>query len=188
MKSTNSGKVSGAGRQLLLGLVFGGIFGFLLQKGGVGKYHILIGQLLLRDFTVAKVMGTAIVVGMVGVFAMHWMGLVKLHIKATRIGANTIGGLIFGAGFALSAYCPGTNITALGQGNFDALFVVAGMLAGSYLYAEVSGLTKGSIEKWGDRGELTLPDLLSIPRKPFVAMFAVVIVAGLVALAKLTIR
>lgn len=74
MKSTNSGKVSGAGRQLLLGLVFGGIFGFLLQKGGVGKYHILIGQLLLRDFTVAKVMGTAIVVGMLGVFVMHWMG------------------------------------------------------------------------------------------------------------------
>ena len=188
MKSTATGKVSGAEKQLMLGLIFGGIFGFLLQKGGVGKYHILIGQLLLRDFTVAKVMGTAIIVGMIGVFAMHWMGLVKLHIKATRIGANTIGGLIFGAGFALSAYCPGTNMTALGQGNFDALFVVAGMLTGSYLYAEVSGLTKGTIEKWGNRGELTLPDLLSIPRKPFVAVFAVAIVAGLVALAKLTIR
>ncbi|MFN2476413.1 MAG: DUF6691 family protein [Chthoniobacterales bacterium] len=188
MKPTTSGKVARAGRQLLLGLVFGGIFGFLLQKGGVGKYHILIGQLLLRDFTVTKVMGTAIVVGMIGVFAMHWMGLVKLHIKATRIGANTIGGLIFGAGFALSAYCPGTNMTALGQGNLDALFVVAGMLVGSYLYAEVSGRTKGTIEQWGNRGELTLPGLFGLPGKPFVAVFAVVIVAGLLALAKLTIR
>ncbi len=188
MTSTPGGKVNGAGKQLLLGLVFGGIFGFLLQKGGVGKYHILIGQLLLRDFTVAKVMGTAIFVGMLGIFLMHWMGLVKLHIKATRIGANVIGGLIFGSGFALSAYCPGTNLTALGQGNFDALLVIVGMLVGSYLYAEVSGLTKNTVEKWGDRGELTLPGLFHIPGKPFVAVFAVAIVAGLIALAKLTIR
>ena len=61
-------------------------------------------------------------------------------------------------------------------------------LRGSYLYAEVSGRTKGTIEKWGNRGELTLPELFHLPGKPCVAAFAVVIVAGLVALAKLTIR
>lgn len=55
--------------QLLSGLLFGMIFGFLLQKAGVAKYHILLGVLLLEDFTVVKVMLTAILVGSIGVFA-----------------------------------------------------------------------------------------------------------------------
>ena len=91
--------------KLLAGAIFGLAFGFLLQKGGVGKFNVLIGQLLLQDFTVAKVMLTAIVVGMVGIFTLHHFAKVNLHIKPTRIGANIIGGLLFGAGFALMGYC-----------------------------------------------------------------------------------
>src|SRR3990167_2896248 len=70
-------------RQLLLGALFGVLFGFLLQKGGVAKYPVLLGALLLEDFTVMKVMLTAIVVGSVGIFSLHALGLVKLHIKPT---------------------------------------------------------------------------------------------------------
>ena len=110
-----------AAPKLLAGVIFGLAFGFLLQKGGVGKFNILIGQLLLQDWTVAKIMLTAIVVGMVGVFALHHFAKVNLHIKPTRIGANIIGGLLFGAGFALMGYCPGTAAAALGQGSWDAL-------------------------------------------------------------------
>ena len=126
--------------QLLLGLVFGIAFGFLLQKGGVAKYHVLVGVLLLRDFTVIKVMLSAILVGMIGIFALRRAGLVKLHVKPTRYAANIIGGLIFGVGFALSAYCPGTGAAALGQGNLDAIAVMVGMVVGSYLFAEASAL------------------------------------------------
>ena len=74
-------------------------FGFLLQKGGVGKFNVFIGQLLLQDFTVAKVMLTAIVVGMVGIFTLRHFAKVNLHVRPTRVGANMIGGLLFGAGF-----------------------------------------------------------------------------------------
>jgi hypothetical protein len=63
---------------LLAGMVLGLAFGFLLQKGGVGKFNVLIGQLLLQDWTVAKIMLTAIVVGMVGIFALHHFGKVLL--------------------------------------------------------------------------------------------------------------
>ena len=80
-----------AAPKLLAGVLFGLAFGFLLQKGGVGKFNVLIGQLLLQDFTVAKVMLTAIVVGMVGVFTLHHFGKVNLHLKPTRIGSNVIG-------------------------------------------------------------------------------------------------
>jgi len=166
--------------QLLLGLIFGMAFGFLLQKGGVAKYEVLIGMLLLRDFTVMKVILSAVLVGMIGIYAMHAAGLVKLHIKPTRYGANTLGGLLFGIGFALAAYCPGTSAAALGQGNYDAVAVVLGMMAGSYLFAEASGWIARTINRWGDRGELTLDRWLGMSRAVFVPLMALVVVLVLV--------
>jgi uncharacterized membrane protein YedE/YeeE len=183
--------MSGTGKKaagLWSGLGFGIVFGFLLQKGGVAKFHVLVGQLLLEDFTVVKVMMSAVVVGMTGVFFMHRRGLVDLHVKPTRIGANIAGGLVFGAGFALSGYCPGTNLAALGQGNFDALFVAAGMVIGSYLFAEVSAVIDRTIGGWGDRGELMLPELLRLPRKLVVPALALALVALLAWLEQVTVR
>lgn len=177
-----------AAPKLIAGAIFGLMFGFLLQKGGVGKYNVLIGQLLLQDWTVAKIILTAIVVGMIGVFTLHHFAKVNLHIKPTRIGANIIGGLVFGAGFALSGYCPGTVAAALGQGSWDALFGMAGLIAGSWLFAELSGWTKGTIEKWGELGKVQLPDLLSMPRGLFVGGFALALMVILLLLQQFTIR
>ena len=171
-----------AAPKLFAGVIFGLVFGFLLQKGGVGKYNVLVGQLLLQDFTVAKVMLTAIVVGMVGIFALHHFAKVNLHIKPTRIGSNIIGGLLFGAGFALIGYCPGTAAAALGQGSWDALFGMAGLVAGSWIFAEFSASLKKTVEKWGDLGKVLLPDLLHVPRGVFVVIFAVLLTVGLFAL------
>lgn len=169
-------------RQLLWGLLFGIIFGFLLQKGGVAKFHVLIGVLLLRDFTVVKVMLSAILVGMIGIFALHRGKLVQFHIKPTRYLANSLGGLIFGIGFALAAYCPGTGAAALGQGNLDALAVIAGLILGSYLFAEISGWVGRKVNPIGERGELTWPQLLHLPVVPVVIAFAAMIAAVLIAL------
>jgi uncharacterized membrane protein YedE/YeeE len=169
------------GGPLALGLVFGIIFGFFLQKGGVAKYHILIGVLLLEDFTVIKVMLSAIIVGMVGIFTMHRLGMVELHLKPTRYAANILGGLLFGVGFALIGYCPGTGAAALGQGNYDALGGVLGLMAGSYLYAEASAALSRSVEKWGDRGKLTLPEMIGAPRTAFVLVFAPLLALALAA-------
>ncbi|MDP3615144.1 MAG: hypothetical protein Q8R98_25150, partial [Rubrivivax sp.] len=79
---------SDSARQRVLGLLFGVVFGFLLQKGGVARYEVLMGQFFLTDFTVIKVMLTAIVVGMVGIFSMRALGLIELHVKPTRYAAN----------------------------------------------------------------------------------------------------
>jgi hypothetical protein len=160
-----------AAHQLMLGLFFGTIFGFLLQKGGVAKYEVLMGALFLTDFTVMKIMLTAIATGMIGVFSMHAVGLVELHVKPTRYAANIIGGLIFGVGFGLLGYCPGTGAAALGQGNFDAIAGVLGLLAGSYLYAEMSGFLDATILKWGNRGKIMLPELVGVRRGVFILWF-----------------
>ena len=173
-------------KRIISALIFGLAFGFLLQKGGVGKYHILLGQLLLQDWTVVKIMTTAVVVGMVGIFALHHFAKVNLHIKPTKLGANIIGGLTFGAGFALIGYCPGTGAAALGQGSWDALFGMAGLAAGSWLYAELSGTLKKTVEKWGDLGKLTLPDLLHVSRGALVVAMALVLTGVLFLIEKLT--
>lgn len=178
----------GNGTKLLVGVAFGLAFGFLLQKGGVGKFNVLVGQLLLQDFTVAKVMLTAIVVGMIGVFTLHHFGKVSLHLKPTRIGANVIGGLLFGAGFALLGYCPGTVAVAFGQGNWDALFGIAGLVVGSWVFAEVSGWSKRTVETWGNFGKIMLPDLTPLPRVSFIIGLAVALVALILILDRFTIR
>lgn len=167
-------------RQLLWGLLFGIIFGFLLQKGGVAKYHVLIGVLLLRDFTVIKVMLSAILVGMIGIFALRRAGLVRLHLKPTRYLANSAGGIIFGIGFALAAYCPGTGAAALGQGNLDALGVVTGLIIGSFLFAEMSGWIGRTVNPIGERGDLTWPQLLHLPTVPVTIAFAAIILLVLI--------
>jgi len=177
-----------AANKLIAGVIFGLAFGFLLQKGGVGKFNILIGQLLLQDWTVAKIMLTAVIVGMIGVFTLHHFAQVNLHLKPTRIASNIIGGLLFGAGFALMGYCPGTAAAALGQGSWDALFGMTGLVAGSWIFAEFSASLKKTLEKWGDLGKVLLPDLLRVPRGVFVVIFAALLTVGLFALERVSSR
>ena len=173
-------------KQLALGFVFGVVFGFLLQKGGVAKYEVLLGALRLTDFTVMKVMLTAIAVGMVGIFGMHALGLVKLHVKPTRYAANVVGGLLFGVGFALIGYCPGTGAAALGQGNYDAIAGILGLIAGSHLYAEMSNKLAATILTWGTRGGIMLPDLIGMRLRVFLFAFVPLLVGVLYALERYT--
>ncbi len=173
-------------RQLVLGLLFGIVFGFLLQKGGVAKYEVLMGQFFLTDFTVVKIMLTAIVVGMVGIFSMRAMGLVKLHVKPTRYAANVVGGLLFGIGLGLLGYCPGTGAAALGQGNYDAIAGIAGLMAGSYLYAETSDFLSSTIQKIGNRGGIMLPDLVGMRLLVFLVIFVPLLTLALLGLERLT--
>ena len=107
--------------QLLIGFVIGIFFGFFLQKAQVTQYEAIFGQLLLIDFTVLKVMLTAIIVGMAGIYSMLAIGLVKVGIKPGSWGSSGIGGIIFGVGLAILGYCPGTSAGAAGQGSLDAL-------------------------------------------------------------------
>jgi len=168
--------------KLAAGLFFGLIFGFLLQKGGVAKFDILIGVLLLENFVVVKVMLTAIIVGMIGSYILRRMGVIELQINETKYGANAIGGLIFGVGFGLLAYCPGTNAAAVGQGNLDAWVGVLGLLLGSYLYALSSKFTSGTVSRWGKRGKLTLPNWVGVSQGVFIAIAVPALAAVVVVL------
>jgi hypothetical protein len=160
--------------QLLYGLATGLLFGFLLQKGRVLRYEKQISALLLKDMTIIKFMLTTVVVAMVGTHVLVDLGLAKLSVKTTILGANIIGGLLFGLGWGVLGYCPGTSIGAVAEGRWDALWGVAGMLTGAALYAEAFPAMKASILTWGDFGKITVPQLLGVNHwlviVPFVAV------------------
>ena len=167
------------GMRLVSGLLFGIVFGFLLQKGGVTKYDVIINQLLLTDFTVVKVMLSAIVVGMIGLYAMQGLGWIRLRPKSGSWGKNAMGGLIFGLGFALLGYCPGTIAGAIGSGYLDAVTAgLFGIILGSGLLAAVYPRLKEGVLKMGYFGDMTLPRALKVNNWvviiPLAALIAVV--------------
>ncbi|MGA1840797.1 MAG: YeeE/YedE thiosulfate transporter family protein [bacterium] len=169
------------GIQLVIGLIFGIFFGFLLQKGQVTKYDVIIGQLLLTDFTVVKVMLSAVITGMLGVYFLRGIGLAKLRIKPGSIGKSVIGGLIFGVGFALLGYCPGTMMGAIGEGSLDALFGgVIGMFIGTWIFAAIYPHLEKTILNKGDFGDITLPELFKVNQWFVVIPVAITLTALLV--------
>ena len=168
--------------QLALGLLFGIIFGVFLQKAGVTTYKVIINQLLLTDFTVLKVMMSAVVVGTFGVHFMQKKGLVNFSVRAGSFGSTVIGGLIFGAGFALLGYCPGTVAGAVGQGSMDALVGgVTGLIFGSWVYALLYPRLTPFLARGTFKNE-RLQDLFHAGTWQTVITVAIIIVALLAAL------
>lgn len=160
---------------LLLGALTGLVFGFLLQKGGVTRYNVIVAQFLLRDFTVLKTMLTAIVVGSVGVYAMLHLGMIKgLSVKPAELAMNTGGGLVFGIGIVLLGYCPGTALAAIGQGSRDAVVGVIGAVVGAGVYAEIYPLLARTVEPVARFGKVTLPGITGFPPWTIIAGLAVI--------------
>jgi uncharacterized membrane protein YedE/YeeE len=156
---------------LIYGLITGILFGFLLQKGRVIRYDRQLGALRLLDMTIVKFMLTNILVGMVGVYLLKDLGWAELEVKPTILGGNILGGLIFGIGWGLLGYCPGTSVGALGEGRWDALWGVMGMLAGAALFAEAYPFMKRTVLTWGDFGKITLPDVLGVNHWIIIVVF-----------------
>lgn len=161
--------------QLVLGLLTGIVFGFLLQKGGVTDYGIIIGQLLLTDFTVLKVMLSAVLVGMLGVYAMKAAGLATLHVRKGSVGATVAGGLVFGAGFALLGYCPGTAAGAVGTGALDAAAGMAGIALGAGIFARLYPYLDRTVLNRGAFPAETVPELLGVRPVVVIALVAIFI-------------
>ena len=160
-------------KMLIYGLVTGIAFGFILQKGRVLRYDKQLGALLFRDMTIIKFMLSSVLVGMVGVYLLVDLELANLSIKTTVLGGNILGGLIFGLGWGLLGYCPGTSAGALGEGRWDAIWGLFGMIAGAALYAEAFPLMQRTVLTWGNFGKISLPQVLGINHWPVIIVFIV---------------
>ncbi len=148
--------------ELLAGAVTGILFGFLMQKAQVIRYDRQLAALRLQDMTIVKFMLTTILVAMVGIYLLFDLGLIKLSVKPLILGGNVLGGLLFGIGWGIVGYCPGTAMGALGEGRYDSVFALLGMILGAGIYAEVYPLMKKTVLTWGDFGKITLPSILGL--------------------------
>lgn len=147
---------------MIMGLVTGIVFGVLLQRAGVIRYDKQLAALRLRDMTILKFMLSTICVAMIGTYLLVDLGMAKLSIKPTILGGVVIGGALFGVGWAIFGYCPGTAMGALGEGRLDTVFGLAGMLVGAGIYAEIYPLMKNTVLTWGDYGKITIPQVLGV--------------------------
>ncbi len=163
--------------ELILGLVTGVLFGALLQQGRVLRFEKQVGAMLLKDMTILKFMLSAIIVGMIGIHLLVDMGLIKMSIKGTFVAANLIGGLLFGIGWAVAGYCPGTSVGAIGEGRWHAIWAVLGMLAGAAVYAEAYPLIKDSLLSWGDFGKITLASATGINHWVWIVVLSAAFIA-----------
>jgi uncharacterized membrane protein YedE/YeeE len=120
---------------LFLGALTGMAFGAVLMASGLSNPRLIIGMLRLRDMRLLRLLVTAIATGIVGIAFLVTFDAAHLAVKALHVIAVALGGVIFGIGFALSGYCPGTSLAALAEGRRDALFAVAGGLLGTAAFA-----------------------------------------------------
>jgi len=162
--------------ELILGAFTGIAFGALLQQGRVLRFEKQVGAMLLRDMTILKFMLSAIVVGMVGIHLLVDLGAIEMKLKGASLGANLIGGLLFGTGWAVMGYCPGTSIGALGEGRWHAVFAILGMVVGAAVFAEVYPALESSVLTWGDLGKITLPESIGVTPWVVIPVFAIGVV------------
>jgi uncharacterized protein len=150
---------------LIAAIAIGFAFGFVLERAGLGSARKLAGQFYFTDFTVMKVMMTAIAVAMTGAFWLSRIGVIDLanvYVPETSLGAQLAGGAIFGLGFLIAGLCPGTSCVAAATGRGDGLAVMGGMLGGTLLAGFL--IVPSQFHRW------TLPELLHVPYAVIVAV------------------
>lgn len=152
-------------------------FGFFLERAGFGSSRKLAAQFYLTDLTVFKVMFSAIVTAMLGVYWLSVFGVLDLslvYLTPTFLLPQIVGGLILGMGFVVGGYCPGTACVGVATGRVDAMVLFAGIFAGIFGFSEIFPLISGFYNST-DFGQLTLPQATGLPYG--VLVFAVVLVA-----------
>jgi uncharacterized membrane protein YedE/YeeE len=164
---------------LVVAVLIGIAFGFVLERAAFGRADKLAAQFYLRDMRVLKVMFTAIVTAMLGLVIASSLGVVDLRAVSesvasfTWIGPMLAGGFVLGIGFIVSGYCPGTSIVAMGSGNVDGLFTVAGVISGTAVYTQLLKIPAvARFHDSGGKGAWFLYDLLGVSPQLLAAIVA----------------
>jgi uncharacterized membrane protein YedE/YeeE len=148
---------------LALGLVLGALFGALLQLAGASSHQEMTNALRLKDLTMIKLIVMAIGVGLIGVHLLDAFGVANMKVKDLFLPGIVIAGAIFGVGFAVAGYCPGTALAAAAEGKPDAWATILGGLLGALIFAFMFPELEESLLRIGRYGPLTVPGTLGLP-------------------------
>jgi hypothetical protein len=163
------------------GLLSGVLFGYVLENAGFASPRKLTAQFRFNDWSVFKVMFTAIIVAAVGLYAatqFGWLQVNGVYIPTTFVWAMLTGGALIGAGMAVGGYCPGTSTVALATGRFDGLAFMIGMVAGNGLFASAFEYIKGFYYAAERPRAQTLEGLSGLPTWAILLLLFVVAIAG----------
>lgn len=163
--------------EMMVSVLVGIGFGFFLERGGFGSADRLAAVFYGRDFRVLRVMFSAIVTAMIGLYFFDLIGFLPLPsigILDTYVLPQFLGGLLLGAGFIIGGYCPGTSVVAAVSGKIDAVLFMIGLVVGSAAFT-LGWDTLAPLANSGARGRFLIQDLLGVPSG--VAVFAVTIFA-----------
>lgn len=175
--SDTVGIVGGIGaKALIVGLLTGIAFGAILQRVGASSFEMIVNMLRLKDLTVLKFFFLALAAGSLGIYTLDSLGTANIGIAPLYLLGITVGGLIFGVGWAISGYCPGTSLVAMGEGKIDAAITVLGGLVGALVLALTWDWIKPLLVD-PLNFNANLPDVLGV--KPL--LVAIVLTAAIVA-------
>ena len=177
----------GEDASLLVALFIGIGFGFFLERAGFGSARKLAAQFYFIDLRVFKVMFVAIVTAMLGAFWLSWLGLLdytRVTVPSTYLVPQIFGGLVFGVGFVMGGYCPGTCCVAAATGRLDGVVHLFGMISGILLFGELYSFIEGFYTST-PMGRFTLPDLLQLPFGLTVFLVVLLALAGFAAAERL---
>ncbi len=162
-------------RAFLASLLIGIAFGFFLERAGFGSSRKLSGVFYFEDMTVIKVMFTAVItaaLGLAGCIVLGWVSIEGIYLMPTVYGAYVVGGLIFGVGFVMGGWCPGTAAAGAASGKMDALIFLLGAVIGSALFNEMFTVIRPLYE-WGGRGVVFIYDTLGMSKGAFNVMLSI---------------
>jgi len=145
-------------------LLVGFAFGWVLQKGKLGRYETIVNVFRLTDLTVLKFLMTALAVAMLGIQALESLGIVEeVPVAQTYVLGNLLGGLVFGAGMALAGFCPGTVAAGAGEGRLDYLIPGGlGLYAGAVLFGLTYSKVFAAVAGVANLGSVTLMQALGV--------------------------
>lgn len=162
---------------LVLAFIIGIGFGFALERGGFGNARILAAQFYFTNMRVLKVMFTAIVTAMLGVFYLSligWVDLSLVYVSETYLVPQIVGGLILGFGFIIGGYCPGTSFVSFATGRKDGLVFILGVVFGTFVIGELFPYITDFYYS-SAMGKITLSDVFGVSYG--MVVFAVVVMA-----------
>ena len=158
-------------------LATGILFGFVLEQAGFGSPCKLTAQFRLTDWSVFKVMFTAIIVAAIGILLLqvnNTFGSQGFFVAEMYLWGTVLGAALIGAGFAIGGYCPGTSVVGLGSGRIDGLIFMFGMVIGVWVFAGMYDTSViQSIVNSEPAAARTVPELLGV--SPWLVVIAMIV-------------
>jgi hypothetical protein len=163
---------------LIYGLFVGIVMGALIQRVGASSPRMILAALRLEDLTIIKFMATTIAVGTVVAYTMNLGMPMHFDVKPTYVVGVALGGLIFGAGFAIGGYCPGTCVVGIAEGRKDGWVALLGGVVGASAFTLVYTLIEAPLIKPMAYGKITWADVLHLPTIAVAVVMAAILLTA----------